>query len=767
MIEKIMSIKIIRELLVTNKHLIIPLVAKISLKTLKGEKGIKDGRETVIIVSHEASRTGAPILALNICKQLSKKYNIISMVMKNGEILDDFKKQSSFVLLPRYNFVSQKTVKSALTKILGKRKPLYGIVNSAVAAQAIRPLKKFNIPVITLIHEFGAYIKPVTRLDEINMWSNYIVFSSMLTKNDAIERSPVINNSFTRVLPQGKCELPESRVDKNIDSIKRSDSLEKALATMGDKLLIIGAGQVQPRKGIDLFISTASIIKKKCPDIQIEFIWIGAGYDPENDFTISLWLEDQIKRSGLRDCLHILENSPSYISAIKRANIFLMTSRLDPLPNVGIDAMLEEVPIICFEKATGIAEILSEEEILQNSLVADYLDTNDMAEKALLLIKNRKLYEQVAIKVHEKARSSFNMEAYVDELDTMGKESSVQEKQLTKDYYFLKRNRKSKELKEFTINHNNDDQIIEYLLKWKKDIWPRKPVKGFHPGIYKENRMNIKTDKDPFVDYLRSGLPEGLWRKNLIIAKKNQKKNERMLAIGVHIHVHYPELLKEILIALSFNATKPDIFISVNNEAHIEVVEKNIEELGMHPKDIALVPNRGRDIGPLITYFGKRLESEYEIYGHIHTKRSVMIEKELADSWRKYLIANLLGTKEIMMVDTIANAFACERELGIVFPDDPTCVGWTNNLETAEQIGSNMGITKLPKSHNFPVGSMFWARRGALSDLYDLGLGWEDYPIEPLKYDGTILHAIERLLPLIAEKNGYNYKMTYIPGVNR
>ena len=121
MIEKIINIKIIRKLLVKNKNLIIPLVAKISLKILKGEKGIKVGRETVIIVSHEASKTGAPILALNICKQLSKKYNIITMVMKDGEILDDFKKQSSFILLPRYNFVSHGTVKSALIKILGKR----------------------------------------------------------------------------------------------------------------------------------------------------------------------------------------------------------------------------------------------------------------------------------------------------------------------------------------------------------------------------------------------------------------------------------------------------------------------------------------------------------------------------------------------------------------------------------------------------------------------------------------------------------------------
>ena len=40
-------------------------------------------------------------------------------------------------------------------------------------------------------------------------------------------------------------------------------------------------------------------------------------------------------------------------------------------------------------------------------------------------------------------------------------------------------------------------------------------------------------------------------------------------------------------------------------------------------------PNKGRDIGPLITEVGSMLDNRYEVYGHIHTKKSVHIEKEL------------------------------------------------------------------------------------------------------------------------------------------
>ena len=62
---------------------------------------------------------------------------------------------------------------------------------------------------------------------------------------------------------------------------------------------------------------------------------------------------------------------------------------------------------------------------------------------------------------------------------------------------------------------------------------------------------------------------------------------------------------------------------------------------------------------------------------------------------------------------------------------------------------------------------MFWVRSGALESLYELKLDWNDYPCEPIGYDGTILHAIERLIPIIVNSNGYKYKMTYLSGITR
>jgi lipopolysaccharide biosynthesis protein len=49
--------------------------------------------------------------------------------------------------------------------------------------------------------------------------------------------------------------------------------------------------------------------------------------------------------------------------------------------------------------------------------------------------------------------------------------------------------------------------------------------------------------------------------------------------------------------------------------------------------------------------------------------------------------------------------------------------------------------------------------------LFGLNLGWDDYPEEPVPIDGTILHALERLLPFVANHAGYQYATTYIPGM--
>ena len=51
-----------------------------------------------------------------------------------------------------------------------------------------------GIPVITLIHEFSAYIRPINVMDTVSLWSSRIVFSSMITLNDMQELSTSAND---------------------------------------------------------------------------------------------------------------------------------------------------------------------------------------------------------------------------------------------------------------------------------------------------------------------------------------------------------------------------------------------------------------------------------------------------------------------------------------------------------------------------------------------------------------------------------------------
>jgi lipopolysaccharide biosynthesis protein len=118
-------------------------------------------------------------------------------------------------------------------------------------------------------------------------------------------------------------------------------------------------------------------------------------------------------------------------------------------------------------------------------------------------------------------------------------------------------------------------------------------------------------------------------------------------------------------------------------------------------------------------------------------------------------------------MDAIVAAFASDPDLGLVFPEDPHLNDWDENLHLARELASRLGIPRLPTHFDFPMGTMFWARPAALAPIFDLGMSWEDYPAEPTPIDGTVLHALERLLPFAAERAGFGYATVHIPGVSR
>jgi glycosyltransferase involved in cell wall biosynthesis len=165
-------------------------------------------------------------------------------------------------------------------------------------------------------------------------------------------------------------------------------------ASMDDLVVVLGAGSVQLRKGVDLFIEIAARVVAAPGGSHCRFVWFGNGYDPDSDVHYSVYLADQIQRAGLEEHLFFAGETPAIETVYQEADIFLMSSRLDPLPNVAIDALAHGKPVLCFDKATGIADFLKASG-LGDRCVASYLDTADMADKVRALANSPSLRREV------------------------------------------------------------------------------------------------------------------------------------------------------------------------------------------------------------------------------------------------------------------------------------------------------------------------------------------------------------------------------------
>ena len=117
------------------------------------------------------------------------------------------------------------------------------------------------------------------------------------------------------------------------------------------------------------------------------------------------------------------------------------------------------------------------------------------------------------------------------------------------------------------------------------------------------------------------------------------------------------------------------------------------------------------------------------------------------------------------MLDRILTRMEADPQVGIVYPDNPHVINWTDNRGAAQSLAQRLGIPRLPGQINFPAGTMFWMRTSLLARFIDLNLDWDDYPPEPLARDGSRLHAIERLFGVVAGSDGLKTRVTNVHGV--
>ena len=228
--------------------------------------------------------------------------------------------------------------------------------------------------------------------------------------------------------------------------------------------------------------------------------------------------------------------------------------------------------------------------------------------------------------------------------------------------------------------------------------------------------------------------------------------------IAVHLHLYYEDLKEEMLYYLNNMPYSFDLYISVQENTNTQEIKKYFEKV----KNVSKVvvensKNSGRDYGPMMVLFGKKLK-KYDYIGHIHTKKSLRYGIS-QDGWRKHLLNGVLGSPSL-----IKNIFyELENDnVGMFFPDsNKESPYWGNTWlgvsSMAREVCSKLNIPYTNNYLDFSVGSMFWINQDACKNIFNYTWTWNDFGLEKGLNDGTLAYVFERLFTLSVKASGYDF----------
>ena len=729
----------------------------------RGGAAFESGKPTIFLASHEASRTGAPLVGLNLGARLASTHNVLTYIGKRGPLLEEFSAHSCLLATGP---ISPLNAEYLLKELKATHKLSAVLLNSGETDVFAAAALQAELPSVALIHEFAEYTLPFGRMSETVEQVDRVITPAVVVQ-DSLQaellatRSNAASNIMVR--PQGYLpKLPEDGIEEDLT---RDEIMSLIGADAGATVkIVLGAGRAQMRKGVDLFVQTAAALRQLWGD-DVRFVWVGDGYSPKTDLNYSAWVADMIRRLDLERHVFFLPAQSSLDTLFALSDVFFLPSRLDPFPNVALDAFRAGRAVVCFDRATGIAETLRDgpnRKAAVGAAVA-YCDVTQAAEALVRLFKPAEAKR--ALGNVQLAQRAFDFGDYMAVIaEQLAAAVALRDEAIRATDAIV-----DSGLFDASFHDNTPAFLAQsalrpavraYVARGQKGLVCNNPRPGFNEGVARQRLQQ----PGPALDPQRS-----LTTHRCVTLREDARLETSIYTPGIdtpglraalHLHLHYPDLAAEFARRLSAVRMKLDLIVTTTSDARRLEIEYAFRGYKGGSTRYLVTPNRGRDIGPFLTEVGRLVGAgEYDVVGHLHGKRSLAIDAGVGDRWRSYLLDTLLGGNGVLSL------FEQDPALGLVFAEDRHCVGWSKNRAVASALAARMTPPPtLPEWPIFPIGTMFWARPAALTPLWALGLGPQDFPAEPAPYDGTVLHALERMLPAVCEATGHGWCTVYREG---
>jgi glycosyltransferase involved in cell wall biosynthesis len=370
-------------------------------------------KRPVLFISHDASRTGAPIHLLNFLRWLKASTNIKFEIVlaADGELRSDFEKLGRVSVLEVWRpgwrpsvLAGRARRRRLLARLIAQG---WGAVysNTITNGHILEALNAGGRPMICHVHELEMTIRRYGRqnLDAVRRQTCRYIACAEAVKANLVDRHQ-IDPELIDVI-HGFVEL-QNRADVSPDARR---GVLAALGIPVDSLVVGASGTTDWRKGPDLFIQLARAVHQKRPALPVYFIWIGGAQPGTYRFEE---LQHDIRTIQMEGRIHFVGPRANPLAYFATFDVFALVSREDPFPLVCLEAASLGKPIVCFDGAGGAKEFVEED----CGFVVPYLDLDAMADRVLMLLELENLRQRCGHRAAEKVRSRHDVKVAAPEV---------------------------------------------------------------------------------------------------------------------------------------------------------------------------------------------------------------------------------------------------------------------------------------------------------------------------------------------------------------
>jgi glycosyltransferase involved in cell wall biosynthesis len=356
----------------------------------------------VLFVSHDASRTGAPLFLLTLLRWLKENTDLpFSVLLRNdGPLRSEFEALADVrffeanprlaTLIGRVGSELRKRIllmdrdeayKSRLRRQLSQERISLVYSNTATNGRVLEYLSFLGVPVISHVHELEWTITHAIGpgagqedFSKVKRHSSGFIAVSQAVAHNLVEAHGIDRENISVI--GGGISIPEGSKERTI--MKR-----EALSALGlgpGASIVCCSGTFDARKGADLAPRLLQRIIRNLPKKDIHLVWIGG----QPDVAYADLIRRDARLLGVDRRIHLTGQTQTPHSYFAACDVFALLSREDPFPLVVLEAAASGAPIICFESAGGAPEFVGEDA----GVVVPYLDLDRMAAAAVRLLSN-------------------------------------------------------------------------------------------------------------------------------------------------------------------------------------------------------------------------------------------------------------------------------------------------------------------------------------------------------------------------------------------